>query len=103
MSSLLPLPVAVPLLAAGLLAAADGHLPRWATDALAVLAALATAALCAMVLGEASGGLRLHWFGGWEPRQGVSVGIVFTADPLGAGFALLASALALAAITFALR
>jgi hypothetical protein len=32
----------------------------------------------------------LHWFGGWQPRHGVAIGIDFAADPLGAGLALLA-------------
>jgi multicomponent Na+:H+ antiporter subunit D len=47
-------------------------------------------------------GERLHWFGGWTPRSGVAIGIGFSVDPLGAGMAVLASGLTLAALLYSL-
>src|SRR5205085_10166280 len=43
------------------------------------------------------------WFGGWKPRDGVSVGISFTVDPFGAALAALIATLVTAALVFSWR
>jgi NADH:ubiquinone oxidoreductase subunit 5 (subunit L)/multisubunit Na+/H+ antiporter MnhA subunit len=51
---------------------------------------------------DSTAGEAVHWFGGWRPRSGVAIGIGFAADPLGAGLAVLASGLTLAALLYSL-
>ena len=100
MSWLLPLPVAIPLLAAALNTAV-GHLtPRWVHDLLSIVAAAATFGLSIAIMLVSEHHEALHWFGGWRPRSGVAIGIAFTADPLGAGMAALASGLVVASLLF---
>lgn len=79
-AALLPLPVAVPLVfCAGILATAH-LLPGRVPDILAVLAALAVAILSAVIAVHAADGPLVYWFGGWEPRDGVYLGIGFSVD-----------------------
>ena len=100
MSWALPLPVAIPLLAAALLVTTDHLTPRRVHDAIAVLAVAAGAAFAVLVLVASEGHDVLHWFGGWRPDGGVSLGIAFAADPFGAGMAVLASVLSLLALVY---
>src|SRR5690348_9006251 len=93
MNYVLVLPVAIPLLAAALVTATDHVAPRRLQDAMGVTAAGAGAAFSLVVLLQTEAGEKLQWFGGWQPRHSVVVGIAFTADPLGAGLAALASGL----------
>src|SRR5215212_7270380 len=70
--------------------------------ALAIAGALATLGLTAFVLADGSERL-LVWFGGWEPRAGVAVGVAFTVDTLGAGLAVFVAGLGLVALVVASR
>ncbi|MGZ4201082.1 MAG: complex I subunit 5 family protein, partial [Thermoleophilaceae bacterium] len=45
----------------------------------------------------------VYWFGGWQARHGLELGIAFTADPLGAGLATFASAIVVIALLFSRR
>jgi multicomponent Na+:H+ antiporter subunit D len=97
--SVAPLAVLVPLVAAAVLAATSPFVSRRRVAGLvAVAAAVATAALCAAALAEAGGETFVTWFGGWQPRAGVAVGIDFAVDPLGAGMALFVAVLGVAAL-----
>ena len=90
MDRLAPLALAVPLLAAALVAAtATFHLRR-PVELLGALAAAASAGLAATLAVASAGGLIVHWFGGWEPRDGIALGVDFAVDPFGAGLAALA-------------
>lgn len=104
-SSLFPaLPVAVPFLAAGVLAATQSLGRRWLADAIALAAALATTGLCVVDLVLAVGhGDAVTWFGGWQPHHGVAIGISFAIDPLGAGLAVFVGVLSVAALVFSWR
>jgi multicomponent Na+:H+ antiporter subunit D len=93
-----PLAVLVPVLAATLLAATSPIGRRRVAGVVAVGAALAAAVLCAVALREAAGGPLVVWFGGWEPRDGVAVGIDFAVDGIGAGLALFVAVLGVAAL-----
>ncbi|HWE26153.1 MAG TPA: proton-conducting transporter membrane subunit, partial [Myxococcales bacterium] len=98
------LPVAVPLLAAALLAAIGSHVPRRISDAIALLAAAAAAVLSFVLFARSRHGPLTYWIGGWQPRPGgVAIGIALNVDPMGAGFAALSGVLVLAALSFALR
>jgi multicomponent Na+:H+ antiporter subunit D len=100
MSLALPLPVAVPLLAAALLVVVGAHLPRRVEDVVGIAAAGTATAFSLIVLVASERHDVLHWFGGWHPRHGVALGISFAADPLGAGMASLASGLGLIVLLY---
>jgi multicomponent Na+:H+ antiporter subunit D len=103
MSDLAPLAVAIPLFTAAVLVAVAAIVPRRVIDLLACAASIACVVLCALVLDDASDGTLVDWFGGWTPRHGTALGISFAIDPMGAGFALFASVLFLAAFVFCWR
>jgi multicomponent Na+:H+ antiporter subunit D len=79
-AALLPLPVAIPLVVcAGMLATAH-RLPGRVPDILATLSALGVSVLCGVIALHAADGPLVYWFGGWEPRDGVHLGIGFSVD-----------------------
>jgi multicomponent Na+:H+ antiporter subunit D len=98
----LPLPVAIPLLAAAVNVAGDHVLPRRVGDAIALSAVAAACAFSCLIAFATMHHELVHWFGGWRPRSGVALGIAFTADPLGAGMAALVSFLVLLALVYSL-
>ncbi|HEY5678172.1 MAG TPA: proton-conducting transporter membrane subunit, partial [Myxococcales bacterium] len=100
---LAPWTVAVPLFCAALVVALGEKLPRLAADLVALAAAAATAALSALLLREARGGPVIYWFGGIRPRSGVSLGIDFAVDRMGAGLATLGAVLVFCALLFSAR
>ncbi|MDQ3850454.1 MAG: NADH-quinone oxidoreductase subunit D, partial [Actinomycetota bacterium] len=104
MESLAPLAIAGPLLIAAALAGSVA-LSRRESDLAGVVAGVAVAALCAVLLVDAWGsdGPLTTFLGGWEPRQGVALGIALAFDPFGAALALLAAVLVTAAFAFAWR
>ena len=100
MTTLVPLTVAVPLVAAAAIAAFGRLSPAW-IDNLAATAVAATVTVLATILLVASARHdTIHWFSGWTPRHSVAIGIAFTVDPIGAGLAALAGALMTAAFIF---
>jgi multicomponent Na+:H+ antiporter subunit D len=100
MNQLVPLPVAIPLLSAALLVAVSHFLPKRLPDIVALLVSAATTVICALLLVDSAGGTLVYWFGGWEPRDGIALGISFVVDPLAAGLALLTAVLVTAALVF---
>ena len=100
MDSLVALPVAIPLLAAAMFVAVRVFVPLRIYELAGIGVAAATSVVSAVILAGTRDELLVHWFGGWEPREGVAVGISFAADPFGAGLALLASVLVTAALVF---
>jgi multicomponent Na+:H+ antiporter subunit D len=100
MSQLLPLPAAIPLLAAALVVATDHVLPRRVKDAIALAATGSAAVVALVVLAQTERHGTVHWFGGWTPRHGVALGVAFVAEPLGAGMAALALILATLSLAY---
>jgi multicomponent Na+:H+ antiporter subunit D len=100
-TSIAPLTIAVPLVAAGLLAATASFTRRWMADLVALGAAVAVVVLCAVLLGKSSSHEVVYWFGGWRPRHGVALGVSFTIDRLGAGLATFSGVIVVAALVFA--
>ena len=86
---LLPLPVAGPMVAAAILLILGHVLPKHVPDVVATLVALAAGACCAMLAVRAGHGPIVEWFGGWTPRNGVTLGIAFAADRASASIATL--------------
>jgi multicomponent Na+:H+ antiporter subunit D len=80
-----PLLVAIPLLAAAVTAGLDHVTPQPIQDVLVVAASAATTALSFVLLWHAESHEVVHWFGGWRPQHGVSLGIDFAVGPLAAG------------------
>jgi len=103
MHALVPLPVAIPLLAAAVLTAFGHFMPQGLDDLLGIAAAAATATISLLLLFHASAHDLVYWFGGWHPRSGVAIGIAFTIDPFGAGVASLVGVLVTAALVFSWR
>ena len=103
MDALVPLLVALPLLAAAFLTAFGHFLPQRLDDLIGVGVAAASAAISLLVLFHAAGHDLVYWFGGWKPRDGVAIGISFTVDPFGAALAALVATLVTAALVFSWR
>lgn len=102
MSPLPPLAVAVPLATAALIAILSKHAPRWLRTALSLAAALFAVAVCALLVNATiRHGAVVHWFGGWTPRHGVSLGIAFVVEPASAALAALTALLTTASLFFA--
>src|SRR5438093_13220413 len=100
MSWLLPLPTAVPLLAAAALAVLEHVTRRRVRSAIALLAAAVSTAFSVAIMLRAERGDLVHWFGGWHPRGNVAIGIGFVADPFGAAIAAFASGLVVLALAY---
>src|SRR3954447_9462538 len=96
--AIVPLAVAVPLLTAAGLTAVGTRVGRGASQLVAIAAALASLTFTTILLVRASTGFDTYWFGGWEPRHGVAIGISFTADAFSAGLATLVGALMVVAL-----
>ncbi|MDP4003475.1 complex I subunit 5 family protein [Methylobacterium sp. NEAU K] len=78
--ALLPLPVAIPLVVCASMLATAHLLPGRMPDILATVTALAVALLSGVIASQATEGPLVYWFGGWEPRDGVHLGIGFSVD-----------------------
>ncbi|GAC1537624.1 MAG: monovalent cation/H+ antiporter subunit D family protein [Acidimicrobiales bacterium] len=103
MSTLAPLPVAVPLLMAALLVGLGPVIGRRLSDAIGVVTAAGVTVMSVVLLHQSLGTTVIHWFGGWTPHGGVALGIAFVVDPLGAGAAALAGLLVTLALVFSWR
>jgi multicomponent Na+:H+ antiporter subunit D len=103
MTDIAPIAVAIPLVAAALLVAGTAVVPRRVVDVAALATSVACVVLCALVLHDAADGALVHWFGGWTPRHGTALGVSFAIDRLGAGLALFAAVLFVAAFVFCWR
>ena len=98
-----PLPVALPLLGAALLAALRPWISRRAADILAIAITALHVLICLALLEAATTHTLVYWFGNWFPRGSVVLGIGFVVDPLAAALALLAGVLFLLAFIFGWR
>ncbi len=95
------LPVAVPLIGAAVLAMLTKLLPRLVSSLIALACTLATAAAAALLFSESLRQPVVYWFGNWKPKAGITIGISFVIDPIGAGLAAFAAVLTAAALIYA--
>jgi multicomponent Na+:H+ antiporter subunit D len=100
---LAPLPVLIPLLAASLLVGAIAISSRLFVDSVSIAVSVAVAVIAALLVGHSGDGLSVYWFGAWEPRDGIALGISFTIEPLGAGLATFVALMFVAAFVFSSR
>lgn len=98
-----PLPVAVPLVVAALLAATSSITGRRFVDSISTATALFVTAVCALLVAQSIPAPIVYAFGGWQPQHKVVLGILFVIDPLGAGLATLVAALVTASFVFSWR
>ena len=69
MSDLAPLAVAVPLIAAGVLAGTASIASRLFADVVSVATAAATTVFCAILLAHSGRHEVVYWFGGWRSTR----------------------------------
>ena len=105
MNQLIPLTIAVPLLAAAALIAVSPLLRslRWVVDLAAVAVAASIMTLLAILLRRAASGQAVYWFAGVRPAHGVAIGVDFQAGPVSTGLALTGAALMTAVMVFSWR
>src|SRR3954452_5749978 len=103
MDVLAPLPVAIPLISAAALTAFGHFLGKRIDDIVAIAVSAATLVISLLLVFHSANHRLSYWFGGWKPRDGLALGISFSVDPIGAGFAALAAALMTAALIFSWR
>ncbi|WP_019736334.1 proton-conducting transporter transmembrane domain-containing protein [Mycolicibacter kumamotonensis] len=92
-TALLPLLVAVPILVACLLLGLGRRLSNSVANAVVLATSAASTGAAGYLLSAAAGRTVVAWSGGWQPRDGLAVGIALAADPLSAGLAVLIGAL----------
>jgi multicomponent Na+:H+ antiporter subunit D len=93
-----PLTVAIPLLAGAGLTALGTRANRSVSQLVALAATTGTLVFSAILLSRATTGVETYWFGGWEPRNGLAIGVSFAVDAYSAGLATLISLLMLGAL-----
>lgn len=99
--ALAPVAVATPIVVACLVLGFARVLPRRAVDGAATATATAVLGLDVALLTATVDGRVVTWTGGWTPASGV--GITLVADGIGAGAALVAAALVVAALVYSWR
>jgi len=90
----------IPLLAAALLTALSGILPRRLIDLIACLTSASVLVVCCYFVHVTERTPIVYWFGGWAPVHGFPIGISFVIDTMGAGLAAFVSLLVLGAFVF---
>lgn len=98
---LLPLPVVAPMIAAAALLMTHRMLPKRGPDIVAAGSAGLSGVACAMLAVRSAQGPLISWFGGWVPRDGLTLGIAFAADQASASIACLVCLLFSASFVFA--
>lgn len=104
MTTLIPLPVALPLIVAAFIALTGQWLGRRFSDTLAIVTAAATVFATISILHGVWLQPYTYWFGNWWPRShNVVLSIGFTVDAVGASLAVLVSVLTTAGLIFSWR
>lgn len=97
------LPVIVPLFTAALLAVAGKSVPRLLSHLIALACALFTLGADLLLMQAATAAPVTYWYGGWQPRNGIALGIAFVVDRMGASMAAFAALLIVAAFIFSMK
>lgn len=91
--TLVPLPIAVPMIVAAAVAAAALFLPKWVGQGLFTLTAALNSWFTAMLLWHSLHQPLVYWFGNWWPRGNMAIGECFVIAPISASLAFLVSIL----------
>ena len=104
MTTLIPLPIAIPVIVAAFIALTGRWLGRRFSDALSIATAGATLWATAVILHGVWRQPFTYWFGNWWPRShDVALGICFSIDAIGAAIAMLVALLTTAGLIFSWR
>jgi multicomponent Na+:H+ antiporter subunit D len=103
MEALAPWAIGLPLTGAALLPAIGLFGRRRVVEFVALGFGAVSTVVYLLLLSASTRAPFVYWFGDWRPRGDVVIGIAFSVDPLGAGFALLASVLVLGAFLYSWR
>ncbi len=103
MDVLVPLPVAIPLIAAAALAASGHFIGKRVDDIVAIAASASCAVVSTILVFHSLDHDLVYWFGGWTPRHGVALGVAFDVDSLSAALAAFAAVIATASFVFGWR
>ncbi len=104
MTTLLPLPVAIPLIVAAFIALVGQSAGRRFCDALSIATAGAMLWVTATILHGVWLQPVTYWFGNWWPRaNSVALGICFRIDAIGASIAVLVTLLTTAGLVYSWR
>ncbi|MGH9513396.1 MAG: complex I subunit 5 family protein [Terriglobales bacterium] len=103
-TTLIALPVAIPLIVAAFIALTGTWLGRRVSDSVAIAAASVNLCFTFLILRGVWINPLVYWFGNWWPRAGnVALGICFSIDAIGASLAVLTTLLTTAALIFSWR
>src|SRR5512146_2288403 len=93
--TLVPLPIAVPMIVAALLSFAGKYLPKKVPSAILTLTAVFNTWCTAMLMLNTLHQPLVYWFGNWWPRGSMALGECFVIAPLPAALAFFVSLLTL--------
>ncbi len=96
-----PLPVAVPLAVAALLLLIERLVPERTADVVSLATALFAGIICVILARKVQDEPLVYWFGNWQPRDGLAIGIGFVVDEAGAIVGALIGLLFAATFVFA--
>jgi multicomponent Na+:H+ antiporter subunit D len=102
-AQLMPLAVAVPILAACVVVAVGEHVRRPLVDGFATLVSAGVVGMTVALAVSASHGRVVTWTGGWRPAHHTGVGIALIADPLSATIAVVTASLMTLALLYGWR
>jgi multicomponent Na+:H+ antiporter subunit D len=102
-AQLLPLLIAVPIVAACLLLALGSRLPSTVVNGLSVATAVAAAGGAGLAAVAARTHTLVTWIGGWIMQARTTVGIAMVADPVSAGLVTLVGVLMVCALLYSRR
>src|SRR5436190_14567340 len=103
MSVLVPLAVAVPAIGGAAVVAGGALLPSWVSKLVAIATAATVTVLTSILLVGTYERPIEYAFGGWHPRRGVVIGIVFSVEPVAAASATVAALLTTASLVYSWR
>jgi multicomponent Na+:H+ antiporter subunit D len=100
-TTLIPLPIAIPLISAAFLALVGQRIGRRYSDLIAIGTAAASLGITIAILRGTWLQPQIYWLGNWWPRAGnVVLGICLSVDAIGASLAVLTTLLTTAALIF---
>lgn len=100
-TTLIPLPIAIPLISAAFLALAGQRIGRRYSDLIAILTAAGSLGITIAILRGTWLQPLVYWLGNWWPRAGnVVLGICLSVDAIGASLAVMTTLLTTAALIF---
>src|SRR5919197_3063069 len=99
----LALAVAIPVVTAAILVGVGGFVRGRVADLVALAAVIAALTMLVLSVAKIGFGTEVYWFGAWQPRGGIALGVDFAVNGIGAGMAILIALLTTAALVLMWR